>query len=201
MINLLPPDMKKGYRYAERNVSMRRWAIAAFTGLIGVGIIATYGWLSIHQSQVSYDGQIVSSQNILQKEKLTQTDAKVHTITGSFRLAVKVLGQEVLFSQLLKQMAVVLPAGANLTTLNIESVQSGSGLDITADATNYTTATQVEVNLADPANKIFAKADINNITCNAASSQNPLYPCTVSIRAQFAQNNPFLFINQQGSKS
>ena len=73
-----------------------------------------------------------------------------------------------------------------------------AGLALTANATSYTTATQVQVNLADPSNKIFAKVDIENITCTQGGSTDPQYPCTVQLRALFSNNNPFLFIHQGG---
>lgn len=198
MINLLPPETKQAYRYAMRNVSLTRWAIASFIGLIGVGLIATYGWLSLHQSTRDYDKQVASATTTLQKERLTQTEAQVEDISNSFKLVVKVLGQEVLFSKLLSQMAAVLPSGANLAGLNITGVQSGGGVDITAAATDYRTATQVQVNLADPTNKIFSKADIVSITQNK-NAVDPSHPYQVVLRAQFAQNNPFLFINQKAT--
>jgi hypothetical protein len=57
----------------------------------------------------------------------------------------------------------------------------------------------VQVNLADPTNKIFSKADIVSITCSSSNALSPLYPCTVNVRALFVTNNPFLFINSKGS--
>lgn len=198
MINLLPPDIKQDYYYAGRNVRLLRWVVASVAAVILLGGIGTYGWLNLHQSTTSYSNQVAGAQQQLKAAKLTQTNAQVQDITNSFRLVVKVLSQEVLFSKLLKQMATVLPQGSYLTGLNITSIQSGSGLDITVNATNYQTATQVQVNLADPNNKIFTKADIENITCGKTATD-PTHPCVVTLRAQFAPNNPFLFINQQGT--
>jgi len=132
---------------------------------------------------------------VLNKQKYSQTKKQVSDISGSFKLVVQVLSQEVLFSQLLKQIAATIPPNAYLTGLNIS--QTKGAIDISAAATDYKTATQVQVNLADPNNKIFSKADINNIECGV-NVQDPKYPCTISIRALFAQNNPFLFINSKG---
>ena len=111
-----------------------------------------------------------------------------------------VLGQEVLFSQLLKQIAATIPQNANLTGLNIS--QTKGAIDIAAIASDYRTASQVQVNLADPANKIFSKADIINITCSSDGSGGTTsqYPCSVSVRALFSGDNPFLFINSKGKK-
>ena len=195
MINLLPPDVKSNYRFARRNVSLRRWVVMFVLAFVGLGIIATYGLLTIQQSTTTYNKQIAKTEQTFHDEKYTETQDQVKDISTSFKLVVQVLGQEVLFSQLLKQIAATIPANANLTGLNIS--QTTGGIDISAIATDYNTATQVQVNLADPSNKIFSKADIVSITCGNVNAANPKYPCTVNIRALFATNNPFLFVNSK----
>ncbi len=197
MINLLPQDTKKAYRYAAANVKLLRWSIAVFLGLIGAGLIATYGLLSVQHSISTTNQQVIDTKIALSNAKQAETTKKIGDISDSLKLTQKVLSQEILFSKLLKQMAVALPPGAKLTGLNIAQVAGGSGLDVTAEAADTTTATQVQVNLADPANKIFAKADIQGITCNTNNAPDPAYPCNVTLRAQFAKENPFLFINQK----
>lgn len=205
MINLLPPEVKTGYTYARRNVVLRKWAAAFLVALIGLGALTTYGLLTLRQSTADYKTRNDATEAVFKKEKPSQTQKQVQDISNNFRLAVKVLQQEVLFSQLIKQIAATIPANANLTGLSIPQIQGG--IDITADATDYKTATQVQVNLSDPDNKIFSKADIVSIDCggnsdSSASSTAPTpadsaYPCKVTIRALFAANNPFLFINDK----
>ncbi len=196
MINLLPPEVKQSYGYARRNVQLRRWVAICLVALLGLGVITTYGLLRVRQQTTQYSHRVAATQQMFRQENFAATQQQVQDISGSFKLVVKVLGQEVLFSQLLKQIAATIPAKANLTGLNINQTQGG--IDITAVATDYNTATQVQVNLADPANKIFSKADIVSVTCNSANNLNPKYPCTVNLRALFAANNPFLFINSKG---
>lgn len=196
MINLLPPDVKRSYHYARRNVVLRRWVMMCLAALLGLGIITTYGLLKLHQSTTQYSNRIAASKTLFKAEDFAGTQKHVQNISGSFKLVVKVLGQEVLFSQLLKQIATIIPFDANLTGLNIN--QTKGAIDITAVATDYKTSTQVQVNLADPANNIFSKADIISITCSSSNALNPRYPCTVNVRALFATNNPFLFINSKG---
>lgn len=201
MINLLPAEVKESYRYAQRNVTLLNWVLAAAVCLAGIGVIGTYGWLTLRQNTINTDWQVTAKEQQLADADLESTNQKVTDISNSFKLVERVLGQEILFSKLLKQMATALPNGANLTGLNIAQVSSGSALDVTVDAASYTVATQVQVNLADPTNQLFAKADIQSITCDTAAAVNPDYPCRVSLRAQFAQQNPFLFINQKQVKS
>lgn len=195
MINLLPPEVKQSYRYGMTNVKLVRWVIAGAVAVLGLGVIATYGWLSLHQDIVNYQGQVASIQSDLKKQNQKQTYVQVQDISNSFHLVVQVLGKEVLFSKLLNKMANAMPSGAYLSDLSIGKVQGG--LEITARATDQQTATQVQVNLSDPENQIFAKADIENITCTPKGAADPTHPCIVSIRALFAQDNPFLFINQK----
>ena len=200
MINLLPPETKHAYRYAVQNERLLKWVLALVIGLVGLGAIGTYGWVSLHQAIDTNTKSVNSLESTLTAEDLNGTETQVQTISNDFSLVVKVLSQEVLFSKLLKQIAAAMPQGANLTSLNISSTTKGSGLDITAESTDYTAATQVQVNLADPNNGIFSKADLVNISCGSSPTTNQInaYPCTVSLRAQFAANNQFLFINQKG---
>jgi Tfp pilus assembly protein PilN len=198
MINLIPTDLKSSYIYAKRNVILKKWVTLFVFALIGLAALGTYGMVSIQQSSVRYEKEIANTKETFKKEKFAETQKEVKDISDNFKLVVKVLGQEVLFSQLLKQIASIIPANANLTGLNIS--QTSGGIDISASAIDYRTATQVQVNLADPANKIFSKADIVSITCNSNNDTKSVYPCTVNIRALFANENPFLFISNKAAK-
>jgi hypothetical protein len=189
MINLLPPDVKNGYRYAHRNVGMRRWVVIFVIAFAGLGALVTYGTATMHQSTIHYQKQIKVSTDSLKKQDYDGVQKQVKEISGSFKLAVQVLGKEILFSKMLQQIGTIMPSGSALTEISITQVQGGIALD--AKAVDYHTATQIQVNLSDPANKLFSKADIEHVDCFAASAD-PLYPCKVSIRALFGADNPFL---------
>ncbi len=200
MINLLPPEVKSSYQFARRNVSLRKWVATLLIVLLGLGALGTYGLLTLHQSTVHYQDQVASLQNQLKKDKIDQTKKQVQDISGSLKLAVQVLSNEVLFSKLIQQIGAVMPNGTVLTGLNIDQIKGG--LDLTAVSTNYAAGTQIQVNLADPNNKIFSRVDIESIQCGGDSSGgSSTYPCQVQLRALFNNNNPFLFINQGGKKS
>lgn len=196
MINLLPPDVKSNYRYALLNVKLRRWLLLFLAAFIGLGILATYGLLTIQSATNRYTKQIAVTEDLFKEENYTGTQQQVQDISNSLKLSVKVLSQEVLFSQLLKQIATATPANVNLTGLTINQAQPG--IDITAEATNYNAATQLQANLSDKSNKIFSKADIVSVACTT-NPTNPRYPCKINIRALFASNSPYLFINSKGT--
>lgn len=192
MINLLPPALKQDYRYGAKNTVLLNWVTAFVVAIIGLGLLATYGLVTIQKSSDSYAGQVATSQAQLQKQNLKGTEKQVKEISNDFQLVVKVLSKEILFSKLLRQIATVVPSNTILTGLNINPSTS-TGVDITAAAANYTAATQLQLNLQDPSNQIFSKADIVNISCGGTSGSN--YPCNVQIRALFSNSNPYLFIN------
>ncbi len=202
MINLIPPDVKESFHYARRNTRLVRWVVAmglACTGLVGISI---GGIWYLRQTAQQYQEQVAAAESELQLQNQKAVEKETKDIGDSLKLAVQVLSNEVLFSQLLKQMAIVTPDNATLSNLTISPFQGQiqGAIDISANTADYNAATQLQINLADPANKIFSKADIVSINCTAASgattsAQQSRYPCAVTIRALFADNNPFLFIN------
>jgi Tfp pilus assembly protein PilN len=198
MINLLPPALKEEYRYGARNTVLLNWVVAFVVALIGLGVLATYGLVTIQKSSNTYATQVATAQAELDRQNLKGTEKQVKEISNDFQLVVKVLSKEVLFSQLLRQIATVIPSNAVLTGLNIN--QTSGGIDLTAAASNYNTATQLQLNLQDPDNKIFSKADIININCGSQAAASA-YPCSVQIRALFSNNNPYLFINSNKAGS
>jgi Tfp pilus assembly protein PilN len=199
MINLLPPDTKEAYRYARHNRVLLRWASAIGVSLFGAALLVGGGYLYLHQQINTNQKLITNTTAQLEQQNLTGTQKQVAAISGNLKLAVQVLSKEILFSELLKRLGAVTPGNVILTNLAI--AEASGGIDITAQTANYDAATQLQLNLSDPNNQIFSKADIVSITCNnGATGISAKYPCTATLRALFATNNPFLFINSGAKK-
>lgn len=201
MINLLPPEVKSEYRYARKNRRIVHWCMAFVLVLVGLAIITGTGIIIMEHRMSDYKSRIATAQSELASQNLSGTEKQVKEISNNLKLMVTVLSKEILFSKLLARLGSIMPSNAILTNLSIS--QTESAIDITAQTKDYGAATQLQVNLADPDNQIFSKADIISISCassTTATDSNTNYPCTVSIRALFTQNNPFLFINS-GAKA
>ncbi len=199
MINLLPPTMKDGYRYARHNRRLLHWVIALGIGIIGAVALTTIGYLYMDETAKSYEMQIATTQEQLNKQNYTGIKKEVKDITNNLQLVVQVLSNQVVFSDLLTQLGSLTPKDTVLTGLSIAQTQGA--INITAQAKDYSSATQLHINLSDANNKIFSKADIVSIDCQQDSKNT--YPCTITVRALFAPDNPYLFINQSkvGAKS
>lgn len=195
MINLLPDAYKKRVSYARRNTKLRRWAIANLIGVFGIVLVITAGQLFMTRSTNSWQKQVDSVAAQLEVQKLEETQSRVTEISDSVKLAIQVLSKQVLFSKLLTQIGSAMPNGASLQSLSIASPEGG--IDLTAVATSYQTATQVQVNLSDPENRIFEKADIIAVSCQQESEAASDYPCRVTIRALFSKDNVFQYVTNK----
>ncbi len=196
MLNLLPPKLTEQYIYARRNTHLRRWIGIGVVVLLGLCIITSFGLFTMQGSINNYKHRLATSKGPQTAAELQSLQKQSTEITNNVRLVVSVLSQEVLFSQLLKQIATVTPANAKLTELGIANIQGA--IDISAAATDYQTATQLQVNLEAPGNKLFSKADIQSISCGTTTADLQ-YPCSVTIRALFTKDNPYLFIHKGAS--
>lgn len=194
MINLLPPSTKSDILYARRNSKLAKWVMAIILSMVGSLAIMTFGQLYLTQSAKSYTRQIEEGQERLRIQKLDETQARVSEISANLKLVVQVLSREILFSKVLGRVGAAIPTGAILTELTINKVEGG--IDLTFEAKDYQTGSQILVNLQDEENQIFEKADIEEIRCDAEVPDGQTYACQVSIRALFGDNSPYLFINE-----
>jgi Tfp pilus assembly protein PilN len=191
MINLLPTNERENLMYARRNTKLFRACIAI--GIVILVMLFTWGagYFYLSSTVKSYNKDVEQKRASLQAQKLEETETRIEDFTGSLKLIEQVLSKQILFSELFQQIGAIMPQGTVLSSMEISKVEGG--IDLVAKARNYNDGTQVQVNLEDPENKLFSKVDIIAVSCNDAGST---YPCTVTLRALFAPNNPFLFINQ-----
>lgn len=192
MINLLPPEIKQDMAYGRQNRLLTKWLAVTIVGIIGIGLVILGGLFYINSQTNAYAKQVERTKASLADQNLEETIARIGEIDASVKLALSVLSREVQFSKLLRGLGAAMPPGSALSSLSIGDVQGA--LDLQAIAVNYETATQVQVNLEDPRNKIFEKADIISVACVSDDARNVGgYPCQVNIRALFAQDSPYLF--------
>jgi len=196
MINLLPPDQKQALQYARRNALLSKWLVGLLATLMLVIVTVLSGSIYLKAESKRYAHITETTRQELKDQHLEETQGKIENISGKLKLIAQVLSRQVIFSGLIKQIGAVMPENAVLSDVEISKVDGG--IDLTANTKDYTTATQVQVNLTDPNNKLFDKADIVSINCNGTD---PEYQCTVVIRALFVKNNPYMFINQNTAKA
>jgi Tfp pilus assembly protein PilN len=195
MINLLPPELKQEYHYARRNKRLVRWALVLVVAIAGVAVITGSGLVVMSRSVEKNKSDIAKVKADLDRQNIDGVQREVTVISANLRLMVNVLSKEILFSKLLVQLGNATPSAVILTNLSIS--QTSTAIDLTARAIDYGSAAQLQANLAAPENKIFSKADIVNISCSDSKAEGVAanYPCSVTIKALFAEDNQFQFIS------
>ena len=196
MINLLPPESKQNIMYARHNTMLLQWTMIALAVITGFLAISLLGQFYLGNTIDSYRLQVSSAQAELKRQDLEDVQKRAEDISNNLKLILQVFSKEVLFSKLIRQVGSVMPEKSVLSNIEISKLEGG--LELTASAQDYQTATQIQVNLQDPSNKLFDKVDIVSVSCAAAIDG--AYPCSVSLRASFAKNNPFLFSNSTAAK-
>lgn len=192
MINLLPPDYKKTIFYSRYNRTVIRWVFALALSLLFSLLIVGFGWIYLDQSIMRESKTAEESQSALNDQAVENTTEKVEEISSNTKLVLQVLSKEVLFSKLLRQLGASLPPDTALESINIEELSGG--ITIKALAKDFNSASQIQVNLEDPSNKIFKQADIESINCTESPETNLVYPCNVQLKALFTDDNEYVYI-------
>jgi hypothetical protein len=194
MINLMPPEKKEVIWYARRNSILIKWVMGIAAAGLGILLVAAGGLFYLKQESKSFQRSIDETKKQLVSQNEEETLKRAEEMNGSLQLAVDVLSKEILFSKLLSRVGQLLPPGTVLENLNLTSELQG-GLDLSVGAVSYEAGVRAQVNLADPNNGIFDKADLGAVTCGSDPSAD--YPCTASLRLLFSKdNNEFLKLNQ-----
>lgn len=195
MINLLSDDQRKDITYARRNTTLLHWAIAIVLAIVGLVFFVGAGYFYVVDAGNKYAKEVEAKQAYLQSQQLGETEQTIQDLSNNLKLILQVLSEEILFSKLLRHIGAVMPSGSVLSSIELTELEGG--IDLVAATKDYDTGTQVQVNLQDDTNKLFDKVDIVSITCGGSD---PEYPCLVTLRAKFAANNEFLFLNSGGQR-
>lgn len=190
MINLLPPQYVDVVKHGKTNEYMARWLVALVVAIIGLLFILASGWLYLDHQTKQLGSQISAGKQKLDQQNITGVRKDAEQISKDVKVINQVLGREIRFSDLIQQIGKVMPPGTILGGLTLTKVDGA--IDLTASAKDYNSAAQIAVNLSDPANNLFSKADIVNIKCNSTDTA---YKCSANFKALFNKDSQSRFIN------
>jgi Tfp pilus assembly protein PilN len=190
VINLLPPDRAMHIKYGRGNADIRRWLAIVLLATVGLALIISGGWVFMEQQSKNLQRNTDNLNQQLKTQNLSQIQKDATKISGDIKVINQVLSQEVRFSDLMREIGTIMPPGAVLGSLTLSKV-SGA-IDLSANAKDYASATQVAINLNDPKNGLFDKVDIININC---SPNNTIYPCNANFKALFSKSAQTKFLS------
>lgn len=195
MINLLPPDIKEARVYGRRNRGLMRWCIICFMGILGIGAVAGVGYFYINNAETSARNIKNQNEAVTQSKGFIETEKTYASFTSNLKTVVQILNKQILFSDLIQKVGAVTPPGARLSSMSLTNTDNALDLNFIVEESSI--APVVQLNLEDPKNELFEKADIVRVTCEGSIESND---CTVQVRALYRTNAQFLFLNSVGGR-
>lgn len=191
MINLLPSDIKQEISYARRNAKLVGWVISLLVVIVGVALMSAFGIFYIQKNVTNQQKVANTAKERMASQNVDKVKTDLQTLSNNVNTIVQILNRQLLFSKMFTAIGGVLPKGTALNDITLSS--SESALDLNIGASNRETATQAFVNISDPKNGFFDKADLVTINCSDGTDKK--YPCTATIRVTLKTDSSFYFLN------
>lgn len=196
MINLLPPSVKQDIAYARHNLVLLRWIIAVALAMLAVVGILAFGQFYIAKNTRNVEEQSRITKERIASQNLESTQKQLDTISANLKTVLQISGKQLLFSKLLTKIGTILPNGTALKDITLSTTDSA--LDLNVVAVDKAAATQVFVNISDPANGLFTKADLVSVTCSEGTRL--AHPCQTQVRVIIKADSSFYFLNSLTEK-
>lgn len=175
MINLLPPKRLQDMRYAWSNTVLRRYIfLIVISSLVIAGIIGGAYVLFLRQKESARLAVEADSQRI---KKYEPVQKNAEQLSGTINAISTLMSKDVRFSQMLTQIANLMPPGSSLTGLQIDIEDTKAPLAISADVDTESKAAVLRNNLAQ--SELFEGAEIKSIkSIKAEASPEPAQAST-----------------------
>lgn len=201
----MPPNAKSDIVYSRRNLRLLHWTLGSILITVAMGATVVLGGFYIDNAKSSLTNSIEQTKDTISTQKLDKVQTQAEELSGGVKLIVQVLSKEVRFSKLLQQIGTLMPAGATLGNIQLSNKINGA-IDLTANAVDSETATQVQINLQDPKNKLFEKVDTLSVTCSdvptsATTNSTNRYKCQIIMRALFKKDAAITFLANPPTKA
>ncbi len=197
MINLLPPEAKQEAHYGRRNRKLVFIAGGICTMIVALGAITLFGqfYLSRSETQTKKSSRIVEQR--IKDQNLEASQKSLETLDANFKTASQLLAKQILFSKIFPKLAEIIPKDASVRQLSISD--SSTYLQFEIVAPTRAIANQGYINVSDPKNGLFEKADLLDISCTDATEKTTTDSasalCKVTVKALFRSDSPFLLLN------
>ena len=192
MINLLSPESKRQIRAARMNVTLYRYCILITATAMLLGFVFAVGfWASMNDKQLA-DAAKQETQNAAQE--YAKTKAAAEAFAKDLATAKNILGGNVSFTDLILNIAGVVPSGVVLNNLSLGSTTTttttaNAPIDISGRAVSYNQAVALKNSLEN--SPIFERVSINNVsqtdTSGQVSALAQKYPFSITLKAQFSK--------------
>ncbi len=159
MINLMPADIKEEIKFARHNVSLIQYCILAAIVSFALAAIMLFGLILMNRDQNIIQSAIDSRQSIL--VELDKTDAEAQAFADNVSTISSLLDRELNFSQVVVQIAELIPNGATLSRLDLPNDVKTAPFPLSVEVNDQSLAGVLQQNFEQ--SEIFEGADVQNI--------------------------------------
>lgn len=202
MINLMPDYMREEVGFARRNYVLVKWLMAITVVIIGVGCMTVFGQYYIGRNAKTLEAAAEITQERISAQNLQATQTDIQSLSNNFTAVTQLLKRQLLFSRMFVKIGSIVPSGAILRDITLSTTTSAA-IDLNVIAINRDAATQAFVNISDPANGLFDKADLLSVSCSTVSAESSdltsKYPCSAMIKVVIKTDSSFYFLNSLSS--
>ena len=185
MINLLSSESQKRYRAARLNLKLRTYIFILLLTLVGVaGIFGGGYYLTLNERSIA-EQELQRHLDETKQYQGARDEAK--SFSDNLRTAKSILLQEVVYSELITQIAQTLPPTAVLTALNLDAISIDEPMTLSGRVKTKNDVLVLKSTLEN--SPLFEDVNINNIT-EAPGTDSPVtsenriirsFPVTVTI--------------------
>ena len=203
MINLLPTSIKEQIIYGRRNRTLIYWLLAVVVVIGGISGMTVFGQIFINNNANGLQAVAQVTKDRINEQDLTSTRKDIQALSSNFKTVTQLLGKQVLFSKIFNKIGSIMPEGAILSSITLST--SSDSLDLNVISVDKESATQAFVNISDPKNGLFEKADLVSVGCTPSTQEanptNPVavsqskYPCSASIKVIIKTDSSFYFLS------
>ncbi len=186
MINLLPTDGKKQLRAARNNAVLRQYYILVVMAAILMAAVFGVGFKVTLDQEASY--QKLKQQSETESAKYSAVRKSAEGFNADLKSAKTILASDVRFSQLITDIAGVIPTGVILGNLTLNPQDTTNApLTVNARAKTYDDAVKLKNSLEQ--SPIFENVSLVSAGTGSGTSEGAAaaYPVNVSISAKFTK--------------
>jgi Tfp pilus assembly protein PilN len=174
MINLLPTEEKRQLRAARSNTLLIRYNffLIGTVAFMGLAVAVTYLYLNTTEASA----QRTIQTNASRVTQYASIEAQAQQFKLHLATAKQILDNEVTYSNVILEIAQLIPSGVILQNLSLDSQTFGSATTLIAEAKDYTSALALKESFSK--SPLFSDVHFQSITSGNAQGD---YPITVNL--------------------
>lgn len=174
MINLLPEESKKEIRAARSNVKLLNYIVVLVLGVVFLALASIGVYFVLINTQANAERLIDASKS--KSASYTSAASQGSALRAGLSSAKTILGQEVVYTNILTGIASLMPSGVVLDSLNLNPAAFGSPTTMQFFAKTTKAALTLKDNLQQ--SSLFSNVSFQTLS---NSSQAPDYPVSATM--------------------